>query len=167
MKNKILPIASGVVLLGATTILGFLGKPTEMGLALVAGAIGLAFSNLDKISEFKGAGFEAKMREQQVAESVVSKQTDDIEELKVLSFEINPGRQAIMSSLLHTEFNSRFASGIAADSGYSNDVVKGELEWMQKHDLVSKRAGKKGYLWNLTEKGMALLPIVVFGRNPL
>jgi hypothetical protein len=34
---------------------------TEMGLAILAGALGLAFSNLDKISKFKGAGFEAEM----------------------------------------------------------------------------------------------------------
>ncbi|WP_417684989.1 hypothetical protein [Pseudidiomarina gelatinasegens] len=33
----------------------------EMGMAILAGAIGLAFVNIDKISKFKGAGFEAEM----------------------------------------------------------------------------------------------------------
>lgn len=41
---------------------GFIGKPTEMGLAIVAGAIAAAFMNIDKIQRFKGAGFEAEMK---------------------------------------------------------------------------------------------------------
>lgn len=39
------------------------GQPAQMGLAIVAGAIGMAFSSLDKFEFFKGAGFEAKTRE--------------------------------------------------------------------------------------------------------
>ena len=39
-----------------------MGKPTEMGIIVVAGAIGLAFLNIDKIQRFKGAGFEAEMK---------------------------------------------------------------------------------------------------------
>lgn len=39
-----------------------MGKPAEMGLIIVAGAIGLAFLNTDKIQRFKGAGFEAEMK---------------------------------------------------------------------------------------------------------
>lgn len=41
---------------------GLMGKPAEMGLIIVAGAIGLAFLNTDKIQRFKGAGFEAEMK---------------------------------------------------------------------------------------------------------
>lgn len=44
------------------TMFGLLGKSTEMGLIIVAGAIGLAFLNIDKIQRFKGAGFEAEMK---------------------------------------------------------------------------------------------------------
>jgi hypothetical protein len=43
-------------------IFGLLDKPTEMGLAIVAGAIAAAFLNLEKIQRFKGAGFEAEMK---------------------------------------------------------------------------------------------------------
>ncbi|MFL1467391.1 hypothetical protein [Marinobacter sp. HN1S83] len=38
----------------------------EMGLAILAGSIGLAFTNIDKIARFKGAGFEAEMCEKVV-----------------------------------------------------------------------------------------------------
>ena len=54
-------IASFAVLLIISTVYGFLSLTTEMGLAIVAGSLGLAFSNIDKISKFKGAGFEAEM----------------------------------------------------------------------------------------------------------
>lgn len=35
----------------------------EMGIAVAASGVFLAFTNLDKFSEFKGAGFEAKLRQ--------------------------------------------------------------------------------------------------------
>lgn len=165
MKKNIFPITSGFVLLGISTALGFLGKPTEMGLAITAGALGLAFSNIDKFKTFKGAGFSAEMRDQMIAESVVVQQTDDTVHLKALAFEINERRQQIMSSLLHTEYYSRSLGGIAKALGYPKDIVADELEWMREHDLASKRNHTVGYLWNLTETGMALLPIVIFGKN--
>jgi hypothetical protein len=43
---------------------GFIGKPTEMGLAIVTGALAGAFLNLDKFERFKGAGFEAEMKKE-------------------------------------------------------------------------------------------------------
>lgn len=47
----------------ATGYFGYSGKTTEMGLSIVAGAIALAFLNIDKISKFKGVGFEAEMKQ--------------------------------------------------------------------------------------------------------
>jgi len=44
-----------------------------MGLAIVAGSIALAFSYIDKIQKFKGAGFEAEMRQQ--VEMMVAKES--------------------------------------------------------------------------------------------
>lgn len=44
-------------------IFGFLGKPTEMGLSAVTGCLLLAFLNLEKFESFKGAGFEAKLKQ--------------------------------------------------------------------------------------------------------
>ena len=81
MKNH-QQIASYVVLLGGTLVLGLMGLPVEMGLSIVAGSIALAFLNIDKISKFKGAGFEAEMREQITA--IVNKETEpEIDEGKI------------------------------------------------------------------------------------
>jgi len=165
MNKSILAILSGITLFGVSGALAFLGRPTEMGLAILAGAIGFAFSNIDKISRFKGAGFEAEMREQQVAESVVTAQTENTESLKSIAFDIDERRQSIMSSLLHTDYNSRYVGGISADTGYSKEIIEDELDWLFENNLAIKRSGSKGYLWNLTEQGMAVLPIVVFGRT--
>jgi hypothetical protein len=48
--------ALGVLLVVISTIFGAYGKPTEMGLAILAVAVAMAFSNLDKLEFFKGAG---------------------------------------------------------------------------------------------------------------
>ncbi|EHI9242792.1 ArsR family transcriptional regulator [Vibrio vulnificus] len=167
MSNRVLSIGSTLVLLVAPIGFGYLGQTVEMGLAVVAGSLGLAFSNLDKISRFKGAGFEAEMRDQQLAEAVIVKQTEDTDALKSLAFDIDSRRQAIMHALLHTNYQSRYISGLAADTGYSKECVRDELDWLKESGLVEKRNSTKGYLWNLTEKGMAVLPIVVFGKNEL
>jgi hypothetical protein len=50
------------LLVGGALLFGLLGKPTEMGLMIVACSLALAFANLDRIQRFKGAGFEAEMR---------------------------------------------------------------------------------------------------------
>jgi len=49
-------------MLGLATMFGIQGKSTEMGIIVVAGALVMAFLNIDKIQRFKGAGFEAEMR---------------------------------------------------------------------------------------------------------
>lgn len=38
-----------IFILVASSFFGYIGKPTEMGLAILAGAIALAFANIDKI----------------------------------------------------------------------------------------------------------------------
>ena len=165
VQLNLLSVASVISLFGVSALLGAFGKPAEMGLSILAGAIGLAFVNVDKISRFKGAGFEAEMREQKLAESVVAHQTDHTENLKALAFEISDRRQKIMSSLIHTEYNYRTTSGIAKELNLSIELISDELEWLKDNALVSKRAASHAYLWNLTEKGMALLPVVVFRKQ--
>ena len=44
------------------------------------------------------------------------------------------------------------------------ELISDELQWLKEKELVTKRSASHAYLWNLTEKGMALLPVVVFGR---
>ena len=57
-------------------LFGLKGMVAEMGIAVAASAIFLAFANLDKFSKFKGAGFEAELR------SVVSEANATVEHLK-------------------------------------------------------------------------------------
>lgn len=63
MKNTWITVAASLLMLTLAMVLGVLGKPTEMGLIIVAGAISIAFLNIDRIQRFKGAGFEAEMRQ--------------------------------------------------------------------------------------------------------
>jgi hypothetical protein len=67
------------MLLGISSAYGFMGMTVEMGLAILAGSIGLAFSNIDKIAKFKGAGFEAEMCKKviHIPTGVVHKGTKD------------------------------------------------------------------------------------------
>jgi len=69
-------IFSYLMLLGVSSTYGFMGMAAEMGLAILAGSIGLAFANIDKISKFKGAGFKAEM-----CKTVVHKPTGVIHKL--------------------------------------------------------------------------------------
>jgi hypothetical protein len=57
--NKFL---TALFILGPGTMFGLMNKPTEMGIAIVAGALTVAFFNIDKFERFKGAGFEAEMK---------------------------------------------------------------------------------------------------------
>jgi len=161
-KASLMQFLSGLMMFGVSTLLGLLDKPTEMGLAIAAGALGFAFGNIEIIEMLKGPGFEARMRERKAAESVVAEQTDNAEHLKSLAFQITAPRQQIMSALIHTKYESRYIPGIASQTGLAKEVISGELDWLLNNGLATRRAGKKGYLWNLTEKGMALLPIMVF-----
>lgn len=162
--KKILPILSCLMLFGVSTCLGFLDKPTEMALAIAAGSLGFVFSNFDMLVKVKGPGFEAEIRERKAAESVVAEQTDNVDHLRTLTSEIDSSRQNIMSALIHTDYNSRYVGGIMAETNLTTEVINRELEWLLNNGLVTRRVGKNGHLWNLTEKGMALLPMVVFGK---
>jgi len=50
-------------LLVGAMFFGYQGKAAEMGLTIVAGALGLAFLNLDRFRSIKAAGFEAQLRD--------------------------------------------------------------------------------------------------------
>ncbi len=58
----LLQAAGAVVLVGASVVFGAVGQTTEMGLAVLAGAIALAFGNLHRIESFSGGGFKATTR---------------------------------------------------------------------------------------------------------
>lgn len=55
-------IISVIIIITPAIIFGFIGKPTEMGLSIVASSIAVAFLYIEKIQRIKGAGFEAEMK---------------------------------------------------------------------------------------------------------
>ena len=62
MSGKLTTTIGSIITLGLAVMFGLKGMATEMGIIVAAGAICLAFLNIDKIERFKGAGFEAEMK---------------------------------------------------------------------------------------------------------
>lgn len=150
-------IASFVVLLGGSLVLGFLGRPTEMGIAVLAGALGLAFSNIDKIARFKGAGFEAEMRDR--IETIVEKETEpDVrgrepgDRLEAYGL-VGDEAPRIVKALMNPSYTWRYVSGISEESGASREKVREILDWLMKNDLAKSSQGVTGRVWALTGKG--------------
>lgn len=79
MKNVWITATASIFMVGLAVMFGLLGKPTEMGLIIAAGAIAISFLNIDRIQRFKGAGFEAEMR--QAVENVHA----TVDQLRVLA----------------------------------------------------------------------------------
>lgn len=59
----ILFLITAIFTLGATFYFGSIGQYQAIWGVLGAGFLIMAFSNIDKLSRFKGAGFEAEMRQ--------------------------------------------------------------------------------------------------------
>lgn len=75
MKGFVQFVAFAILLVG-TMVLAFLGKPAEMGLAIVAAAMALVFSDIERFKRIKGAGFEAELKEK--VEAIVEKETEPL-----------------------------------------------------------------------------------------
>ena len=98
MNNTWVTAAASLLMLTLAMVLGVTGKPTEMGLIVVAGAISIAFLNIDRIQRFKGAGFEAEMRQ------AVEQAHATVEQLRILA-------AASAESTLTTLMAGNFMSG--------------------------------------------------------
>lgn len=149
---------SAIVLLVVSCCLGYMGQPTEMGLAILAGALGLAFSNIDKLSEFSGAGFSAKMKDQ--IQAVVDKETeatplseDEGKAKKAPSTDV-----AILKALSNPNFTWRTLPGISKDANYNESEAWTILVSLVGNEFV--RSGNKNktgeMIWALTAKGRQL-----------
>lgn len=146
---------SAAVLLVAPCYFGYMAQTTEMGLAILAGALGLAFSNLDKLSEFSGAGFSAKMKDQMQA--IVDKETEftppatsDGQETKT-----SPIDESILKALSNPKFTWRTLSGISKDANRSESEAWTALVSLVGNELVRvANKNKTGeMIWALTNKG--------------
>jgi|MTBAKMStandDraft_1061839.scaffolds.fasta_scaffold15906_2 predicted transcriptional regulator len=146
-------LAFGVLLIGSM-ILGFMRLPIEMGLAIGAGAVGLAFLNLERIVSIKGAGIELKTR--YLIQALIDKETEpqqfESEELPIQ--DINIIVQKVLDAL-GGKFTWRTMKGIAKEKKLSMKEVLESLDWLVEKGLVKKSIEKDR--WSLTLEGRRLL----------
>src|SRR5258708_24027050 len=151
-------------ILGGSFYFGCLGHPVEMGLAIVAGSIALAFSYIDKIQKFKGAGFEAEMRQQ--VETMVAKETEPPKEsqrsfLEVKAFSADPDTAKVIKALRSERYTWRYFGGIAEDTQLSKDKIQKALDWLVANDLATETRGRQRKEWGVSPEGRGLVPDTV------
>ena len=151
--NSILSGCSAIALLGVSSVFGFMGMPAEMGLAILAGALGLAFSNIDNIAEFSGAGFTAKMRTQ--IQAVIDKETEQEDRTEYKS--ITDPQESIIKALRDPRYTWRTLSGISKEASLTEQEA-----WSILVSLIQKGLARTGnnnktgeMIWSLTQEGFA------------
>ena len=130
------------MMFGISSILGFMGSAPEMGIAVVAGALGLTFSNLEKFKKFSGAGFSAEM-----IESVFEKSSEST------NLENNKDIDLIKSALLRKKYKWRTLKGITKETGLTEQQVWSNLISMYQNGLVKIGNKTDGtMIWGATDK---------------
>jgi len=149
-------IASFVVLLVISTIYGFLSQSAEMGLAILAGSIGLAFSNIDKISKFKGAGFEAEMN---MVHTMLENQTEPTieqkEEAKAQE-KLTHDENCILICLQKPGYTWRYANTISSETGISKAESIDYLHSLMEKGFAKNGKGSNGEIWSITAVGKSV-----------
>lgn len=147
--------SSAIILLVAPCYFGYMAQPMEMGLAILAGALGLAFANLDKMSEFSGAGFSAKMKDQ--IQAVVEKETESTPPVRTgdQGARTSPIDEAILKALSDPKYTWRTLSGISKDANCIESEAWRALVSLVGDELVRVvNKNKTGeMIWALTSKG--------------
>lgn len=166
--RKIAEICSFLMLLGGSLILGFMGRTTEMGLAIGAGAIGLSFLNLEQIASLKGAGIELITKDKlDKLEVLIEKETepsysgeegDSVPDVS----QVNSNTRAVINTLQHHEYTWRYLGGIKNDSKLTSDEIKKSLGWLIENGYAKQSLGKHGTIWNLTKDGRYLSAVIDF-----
>ena len=139
----ILRVLSAVTLLFVSIYFGYVGKATEMGLAIAAGFLGLVFSSLDKFESFKAGGVEAKLRAEQIKavleKEIESDYSEEIEspDIEVPNLDLVPeDAQKVLASLHDTNYTWRYVSGICKSTKIDRAAVKVALEWLVIHSYA-------------------------------
>jgi hypothetical protein len=124
----------GLILLVASIfVFGLQGMSAEMGIAVAASFVFLAFANLDKFSKFKGAGFEAEMKH------VVDEAQATIENLKEVA------KPLILTNIITLTKANRFSTG----GFYALHELYDQLVTLQESiglESVELERSKKEYL---------------------
>ncbi len=152
-------------LLGGAILFGIISRPAEMALAIVAGSIALAFSEIERFRSIKGAGFEAELWDQMRA--VVEKETeepppDETTDTSPLSANVDTKTKSVMNALQHPEFTWRYLGGIKKDAGLKSSTVTEALKWLVDNSYARRSQGRQGPIWSLTEEGRHLNTISDF-----
>ncbi|TYK65049.1 hypothetical protein [Colwellia echini] len=128
----------------------------EMGLAIVAGAIGLAFANIDKMSKFKGAGFEAEMK---MVHTMLESQTEPTIEQKAeakAQQNLNHDENCILACLLKQGYTWRYANTIASETGIHKSEIIDYLHSLMAKGLTKNADGTNGEIWSITALGKSV-----------
>ncbi len=157
-------ILSYAALLAVSSVLGVLGKAPEMALSIVAGAIGLAFTNIDKIAKFKGAGFEAEMRNQLTA--IIEKETEIEPEEKEQVFVRQPDQldkpeKSVVTALSNPSYTWRSIRGICEETSLADRIVVLAIADLSKRGLVVSSGTGRYVKWALTANGRQLAHALV------
>lgn len=124
-----------------------------MGLAILAGAIGLAFSNLDKISRFKGAGFEAEMN---MVHTIIESQTEPSPEQKkqaIQSDGLSDEEARILVSLQKPGYTWRYARTVSGEVSLPLDKTESILFSLMGRGFAKNGTGSNGEIWAITNIG--------------
>lgn len=161
--QQLLRAVAFAYIIGGSFYFGFMSRPIEMDLAIVAGAIALAFSYIDKIQKFKGAGFEAEMR--QTLESMVAKETEPPKPAPSSAFQLeafgtDADTKAVLRALGSEKYTWRYVGGVAEDTGLPREKIQKALDWFLSNGLATETRGVQGPVWGLSPKGRALLAAI-------
>jgi predicted transcriptional regulator len=154
--KTIFQIFSYSMLLAISTAYGFMGLTGEMGLAILAGSIGLAFSNIDKISKFKGAGFEAEMN---MVHTIIENQTEPSPETKEEAKKepiISTPENEILQSLQKSGYTWRYAKTVAGEVNLSVQKTEVALLSLMGRGLSKSGKGANGEIWSTTALGRSV-----------
>jgi predicted transcriptional regulator len=144
------------MLLAISTAYGFMGLTGEMGLAILAGSIGLAFSNIDKISKFKGAGFEAEMN---MVHTIIENQTEPSPETKEEAKKeptISIKENEILKSLQKPGYTWRYAKTVAGEVNLSVQETEATLLSLMSRGFSKSGKGSNGEIWSTTALGRSV-----------
>lgn len=154
--NTIIQIISFGFLLIGSFYFGYVGRPTEMGLSIAAAALALAFCNIDKIRKFKGAGFEAEMRDKM--EAIVAKESEPTADFERLAsnenvLALSETRKDILKCLGNSKYTWRTIIGVAREAKLARKDVLIELRQLTEDGLAMQwKEGVKSS-WALSKAG--------------
>ena len=135
----------------STLLFAYLGREMAAGLSIVVFSFGLVFLNLDKFSKFKGAGFEAELKE------VVTEAYAAIEDLRKVAINVSKPAVSLLAvrgpfQYLHLKFKLEYAkniSGTLSDLNISAEKIEYVLSALYER---VEEAHRRKVLVSLNEK---------------